>query len=971
MKPECTEAVEKALGRPLRKGESDKIEKAINLQMRLLARKDPKGWGVLSTLDRLEKASIAAAEQMTAEVLKKQQRVRLQIQIHDRVESKLADRFEQLHETAKPGDYLRAVSNLLAFDAKGRGIASTESWQHSIELEALGKLMPLWNSVKGFAGLFENAKGISDLVHELYGEDTGNAAAKQGAAVWAQVTEELRQRANRGGANIGKLEDWSKPQNHSQGRVAKAGLDAWTEATLPLMDRGKYIREDGTQMDDNEMREFLRNAYDTIITDGQNKVDPGSTPAGAGIANRGSAHRQIFFKDADSWLTYAGQFGDRSLWPTLQGHIRGISRDIGLLETLGPDPEATFNYFNDRTRLDERRMFATDAAKVEKASSVNKAIFDYVAGRQVVGDQRVADIGQAFRNFETATKLGKVALTALGDEAGMAATALANRVPYTQVLARELTYLNPLNAEDRAVAAHTGLGINGAIQGTNRLGYEDLNLTDGKGVTAGMREFTGKLSAGVMRASMAEGLWDTRRRALGSVLMSYLGKWTREVENFSDINETDHGVLATKGVTDQDWKVWKLAQPEDWGMAHGVLTPKSIAAIPDDAMAQLLGRQTKTPPPAAGSVRYYHGGNPEGVTGPLWFTSHLPDAQGWAARGEGMQVHYVDVPHDHPARGEGDPQNGMPYSSRMELPADLANQRQVLDAPAGSDARDIANARSHASTMLLGHVLEELGMGVMDTGARERAGMFLGTQAGTRGGELTRSAFLFKSFGWAMMQKHWARAGVMPTFTDKVNYASRLIVGGAALAAVAIQLRSLFGGKDPENMASPKFWGEALLRGGGFGFYGDFLYSETTSHDTSLIPALMGPLATETETAWNLTGAAAIKASRGERTDEGAKLIRWGRSEIPFLNMWYTQAAMDHILWNDMQEAASPGYLDRMQTKAEVTKGTSWYWDPHDKLPARAPDFSAGHLLDTQRGHEELQTIADTTSKLAESVGIE
>lgn len=877
MRDECVAAVEEAIGRSLRAGESRKVEEAVNNQMKQLAKKDPAMWAALSPSDRLQKAAEAAAADMVADVRKKQQRVRLQILAHDRIENWLGDEFARLPPDSKPGEHARVVSRLLAFDAAGRQPpgGSAETRANSIEKEALGRLMPLWNSVKGIAGLFENTQGVSDLVHEMYGEHTGNAAAKAAADSWRIVTEELRQRANAAGADIGKLEDWAVTQNHSQGRVAKAGVEAWTEATLPLLNRDKYINSDGSHMNDAQMREFLLHAYDSIITDGLNKREPGESgapSAGAGIANRGAAHRQIFYKDAGSYLTYTGQFGDRSLWPTLMGHIRGISRDIGLLEGLGSNPEQTFAHFNDRTQLDESRMQPTAKSKVDAAAAFNRALFDYAAGRREVVNQKVADAGQAFRNFETATKLGKVVITALGDEAGMSATAFANRIPWSEVFAREFTYLNPANGEDRAIAAHTGLGINGIMGGMNRFGYEDLQLGDGRGASAGVRQFTGKLANSVMHLSGAEAMWDARRRALGSVLMSYLGKWTREVPNFSDINETDHGMLANKGVSENDWQVWKKAELEDWGMKHGVLTPKAVYAIPDADLASL-----------------------------------------------------------------GDP----------------------------------ASLKRNAATMLLGHVLEEIGMGVMDTGARERAGMFLGTQAGTVAGELTRSALLFKSFAFSMMQKHWARAGTMPTALDKWNYASRLIVMGTVMGALAVQLRNLTGGKDPENVASPKFWGQAVLRGGGLGFYGDFLYSEATSYDTSLIPALMGPLATETEQAWNLTGAAAFKAARGERTDEGAKLVRWARSSVPLLNMWYTQAAMDHVLWNDLQEAASPGYLDRMQTKANTTKGTTWYWDPHEGLPGRAPDVSPQHLFDTRRGGEEIDAIKDTASRAANAVGIE
>jgi hypothetical protein len=103
---------------------------------------------------------------------------------------------------------------------------------------------------------------------------------------------------------------------------------------------------------------------------------------------------------------------------------------------------------------------------------------------------------------------------------------------------------------------------------------------------------------------------------------------------------------------------------------------------------------------------------------------------------------------------------------------------------------------------------------------------------------------------------------------------------------------------------------------------------------------------------------------KGERTDEGAKAIRFAKQNVPGLNLWYLQAAMDHILWNQIQEAASPGYLDRMQARLEAMKGTSWYWQPQESLPQRAPDVSVAHLFNPERGHEE-------TEQLARTVGLE
>jgi hypothetical protein len=89
--------------------------------------------------------------------------------------------------------------------------------------------------------------------------------------------------------------------------------------------------------------------------------------------------------------------------------------------------------------------------------------------------------------------------------------------------------------------------------------------------------------------------------------------------------------------------------------------------------------------PAQGMVRMYHGGNPGSVDGPLWFTSSLEDARGWAARGPEMRVSYVDVP-ESTLFPEGSLAEGFAPLSRLELPADIAAQRKPFDMPVNQAA---------------------------------------------------------------------------------------------------------------------------------------------------------------------------------------------------------------------------------------------------------------------------------------------
>ena len=827
MRDDCLEAVSTMLGRQLSAAQGTKIEERVRDQMKVLARENPEEWRAKSYTTRLHEAAAAAAEQMKAEFKKKRENVEKTIAAHDRVENFLAEQ-----PNNKAGDTLRAVSKLADFDTKGGGYTSVQSWATSIRETAFGELRKTWEAIPGnFFGLFENKQGIADLWKELHGEASGNATAKAGAAAWKQITEEMRNRFNDAGGHVGKLEDWGMPQHHSQARVANAGIDKWIGDILPKLDRNKYVNADGTRMSDDRMHQFLTHAYDSIITDGHNGTEAGSVTGQGVIANRNAAHRQIFFKDADAHAAYNASYGEASMNNLLAGHIARLARDIALTERLGPNAAATFKFFNDRALQDEIRQDPTKIDSLRKAATYNERLFDAVSGKDKVVDQRVADAFQAFRNWMTATKLGKVVITALSDEAGMMSTAVANHVPYGQALIEELKRVP--NGESRKFAEHAGLGIDAFMSHMNRFAQEEFGSS-----------FSGKMASSVMRLSGAERMWAARRQGMGVTLMSSIGKLSRTIEHVHDLSVEDHGVLAKKGVTDKQWQVWRRAEPENWGGTSNVLTPKSIWSIPDEQLKDL--------------------GNPTAL-------------------------------------------------------------------------------KREAATQLMAHVHEESGMGAMDTGPRQRVAVNLGTQRGTYGGEIWRSMNLFRGFAFSMMMKHWARAADQPGTMGKIKYLAPLFLYGTATAAVGNQIRNLLAGQDPDKMFgkdTKAFWGKAILRGGGLGFFGDFLQNETSQHDTSLAAALGGPAATTVEDLLSLTHGAFFQSQRGQQTDEKAKLIRFVKGNIPLINMWYTQAAADHLLWNHLQEAASPGYLARMQAKQEANFGKTYFWKPDEALPHAGPDLA-------------------------------
>jgi len=99
--------------------------------------------------------------------------------------------------------------------------------------------------------------------------------------------------------------------------------------------------------------------------------------------------------------------------------------------------------------------------------------------------------------------------------------------------------------------------------------------------------------------------------------------------------------------------------------------------------------------------------------------------------------------------------------------------------------------------------------------------------------------------------------------------------------------------------------------------------------------------------ALNLTLGNIGEAMQGKDTHFGAESVRFLKGNLPLLNLWYTRAALDHLLMNDLQEQLSPGYLSNMRERAQRDWGQQYWWDPNSTagngsfLPDRAPDLTA------------------------------
>lgn len=821
MHPNCRQqlnAARTAQGRnPLTDAQVRAIDDRMSATLRQLARNDP-AWQGYSRDQRLILAGTRAMQDIQAEAARK-----------------VANAQRQVIRTAETENRITAQRSGSRTQRLVEDMNLTHAYIDGIKRDGTRQLMDLINassdrqgaSIVRQAGMIlfdvQNPVMTRDLALEVFAQGnagTGNTAARAGAQAWLQVTEGLRQRFNAAGGDVGRLDYGYLPQAHDQVRVLAAGRDVWANQTLPLLDRSRYLHENGSRMTDAEVLDVLRSAWETISSDGANQRQPGQGPApGSGArANRGSESRQIHFQDGQAYLSYLSEFGRGSMYDAMIGHLGGMAKDVGLVERYGPNPNAQMRLqFDLAQRADGKleRVFGNQP-------DAYWALLSGTAGTPA--NANVAQVTSHIRNIETFGKLQGAVLASVTDLGTYFVTTGFNKLSYWDAL-RNIGRAGGREAKD-FMNAH-GMIAESMIS--------DLNRWTGENVA---QSWSGRIGNATMRLSLMN-LWtDTLRRAFQMTHMAGVGRLAKV--DWPNLSEYDRWRMESKGITQEDWDVIRSAQP-----------------------AQLHGQDMITP---------------DGI-----YATGAPNAGDVVAKYLGML----------------------------------------------SDESETAVINPDLATRAIS--------------------TWGGKQAGTLTGELARATMQFKSFPIAMMSRHWRRMldtpqGLQgaPAVANRAAYAGAMMASLSILGAIAFQVKQLVGGKDPVDMTTPKFWSRAVAQGGGLGFVGDMLLSDTTEDRGQLDTlgrALLGPTFGSAADVWELTKGNIDESIAGKDTHAGAEALRFARGHLPLVNLWYARAALDHFGVQALQENLSPGYTARMRQKARKDWNQDYWWQPGSDLPNRAPSF--------------------------------
>ncbi|MCJ8159928.1 hypothetical protein, partial [Sphingomonas sp. LaA6.9] len=383
---------------------------------------------------------------------------------------------------------------------------------------------------RNLVGQVRSKAELEDLVREAFGQKTSNLSAREFADAWAQASEMLRQRFNAAGGDIGKLDSWGLPQSHDSVVIAEASKAEWVDYITPLLDRPRMIDDaTGKPFDDETLSEVLGDVYDTIRTDGQIDRVPGGQRGGK-LANQRADHRFLHFADADSWLQYQARFGKGTAFDAMMNHIDGMSRDIALMETLGPNPAATVQWLQDSLTKQaaieggrgDRRLFGlrpgklrTDLARQDV--NIVGEIFDEIMGKyRAPHNRELALTFSAIRSWQVSTKLGSAVLSTTSDQATQILTRGFNGLPIRQMASSQVKLLNPLDSTHKAFAIREGLIAEEASQ-----------------IASAQARYTGEELTGEISRNIAE----TVMRVSGLNAVTQAGRWSFGMDFISALTD--------------------------------------------------------------------------------------------------------------------------------------------------------------------------------------------------------------------------------------------------------------------------------------------------------------------------------------------------------------------------------------------------------------------------------------------------
>lgn len=415
----------------------------------------------------------------------------------------------------------------------------------------------------------EILRGVTNLVKERFGVETGDQTAKAASAGFKAAAEYAEARARRAGKIFEANEDWRLPQPWNSERVMKFSADEFVrDFTKELTENGG-----GLKLWDKEKNKpaavadydtILRRAYSDIRNEG-------------GVAAPFSKQMRTFQfqggeRGADSFLKLQGKYGAGSdVMATLVGHLSHMAREIALQE-LGID-EGNFAAWMRLVRENPKIPVAPGIEKYNpvrlilpmfQSEAMLRNTFKMVSGRgNPIENVKAAHLLSGLRDLIGAAGLHNLPITIVPSDS------------VTTLLGAAYNGMAPFKAFDELFhgltheeAAHLEINAHAVADYVNN----DLRKNEGEINLSGVAR---KVQTGVVKATGANWWTESIRRSAMTSMSAVLA--AHRDATFSRLPSALRDFLDRYGFTVGDWNKIRAAAPVKVGNgARYYLNPEGI-----------------------------------------------------------------------------------------------------------------------------------------------------------------------------------------------------------------------------------------------------------------------------------------------------------------------------------------------------------------------------------------------------------
>ena len=250
-------------------------------------------------------------------------------------------------------------------------------------------------------------------------------------------------------------------------------------------------------------------------------------------------------------------------------HIDAMSRDIGLMQVMGPNPNSFMRKmtFEVEKYANTQKIIPKDKAinQAKSAIDTSEAMYLYIKGDlSVPKNENIAKWGASARNVATASFLGSAAFLALNDFNLARVTAAFSGMSGARFMAENLKmYLSPLSGVNKntrlRIAASSGM----AAEHWSTLASGAARMSADK---VASHEFSRRLADFILRTTQLSWLTQAGRWGAGMEFTAFVGRQVNQSwKTLGKNNKRFRNYLESYGIIEKDWDIIRATKLFDGG----------------------------------------------------------------------------------------------------------------------------------------------------------------------------------------------------------------------------------------------------------------------------------------------------------------------------------------------------------------------------------------------------------------------